>query len=149
MTAARATDPAVAAPDPRWRVRHLPVPLAASAVVLVAVALVGWLTAGGAAAAGAAAGVALVAAGYLGSTFLVAWADAQASALVLPFGLAAYVTKIVIVGVVMMAVAQTGWAGLIPMAWGIAAGVVAWTSAHIWWLARNPPYRVPTPPPGG
>jgi hypothetical protein len=127
---------AAAAADGRWRLRHLPVPLAASAVVLIVVATVGWALGGGVAAAGAAAGVTLVALGAVASTLVVAWADSVATSLVMPFGLMSYVVKITLVGAIMMLVAASGWAGLIPMAWGIVAGVVGWTGAHISWVAR-------------
>ncbi|MEH1013900.1 hypothetical protein V6U90_12435 [Micromonospora sp. CPCC 206060] len=121
--------------DRRWRLRHLPVLLVVSAVLLGGAALVGGLTGGRSAAVGAAAGVAITAASYTLTTVVLAWADSINPQLVLPFGLGLYVAKISMLGGVMLAVASTGWAGLIPLCYGIAVGVVAWTGAHIWWLS--------------
>ncbi|MBO4206373.1 hypothetical protein [Micromonospora echinofusca] len=121
--------------DRRWRLRHLPVLLLVSGGLFVGAALVGGLTGGLPAAVGAASGVAVTAASYTLTTVVLAWADSINPQLVLPFGLGLYVAKISMLGGVMLAVASTGWAGLIPLCYGIAVGVVAWTGAHIWWLA--------------
>ncbi|MCW6004663.1 hypothetical protein K1W54_08710 [Micromonospora sp. CPCC 205371] len=122
--------------DRRWRLRHLPVLLVASAVAMVGAAVVGGLTRGAAGAVGAAVGVALVTASYTLSTVVLAWADAINPQLVLPFGLGIYVAKYSLLGGVMMIVATADWAGLVPMGWGVAAGVVAWTGVHIWWITK-------------
>jgi hypothetical protein len=122
--------------DGRWRVRHLPALLAFSGVVLVGAAVVGGWARGGVGALGAAVGVALVAASYTASTLVIAWADRVATRLVLPMGLMTYVVKISVLGVVMLVVLNTGWTGMVPMAWGIVAGVVAWSAAQIWWVLR-------------
>jgi hypothetical protein len=126
----------VAADDRGWRLRHLPVLLVASAVLGAVAALVGAVTGGGAAAAGAAAGVAVTVLSYTLSTVVLAWADAINPQLVLPLGLGLYAVKFTVLGVVMVAVASTGWDGLVPLCVGIAAGVVVWTGVHIWWLTR-------------
>jgi hypothetical protein len=131
-----------------WRTRHLPPLLAVAGVVTVAAAVVGWLTAGGPGAAGAAAGVAIVTAGYLLSTVVIARADAASPMLVLPVGLMAYVLKLTLVGGALLVVAQTDWPGLVPMAYGVVAGVVCWSAAQIWWFvgpgrAVAGPVRVP------
>lgn len=119
------------------RLSHLPALLGVCGVLLVAVAVVGGMTAGGAGAAGAATGVAVVTASYLLSTVVIAWADSVHTPLVLPLGLATYVVKFVVIGVVMAAVAARDWAGLVPMGFGVIAGVVAWTATQIWWVARR------------
>ncbi|WP_446211163.1 hypothetical protein [Micromonospora sp. IBSANI012] len=127
---------AEAAADRRWRLRHLPVLLIASVLLGAVAALVGGVVGGGDAALGAAAGVAVTAASYTLTTVVLAWADAVNPQLVLPFGLGLYAAKFTLLGVVMVAVASTGWAGLIPLCLGIAAGVAVWTGVHIWWLTR-------------
>lgn len=108
--------------------------LAASAVLAAGAAVLGGVTGGGAAALGAALGVAVTVVSYSLTTVVLAWADSRNSQLVLPFGLGLYVAKFTLLGVVMVAVASTGWSGLIPLCLGIAAGVVVWTGVHIWWL---------------
>jgi ATP synthase protein I len=128
--------------------RHVPVALGVSGVVLVVAVGVGWLSAGGAGAAGAAAGVALVVVSYLVSSLAIAWADAINPRLVLPVGLATYVTKIVLLGVAMLAVAGTGWAGTVAMGISIIPGVAGWTGAIMWWALRRPAPRTQSPPLG-
>lgn len=125
----------------RERLGHLPVALGVSAVVLVASVVVGWLARGGAGAAGAGAGVLLVVVSYLISSVAVAWADSVAPRLVLPVGMATYVGKIVLLGLVMLAVVQTGWDGTKPMGVAIIPGVIGWTSATVWWALRQPARR--------
>ncbi|WP_346538482.1 hypothetical protein [Micromonospora sp. DPT] len=132
-------EPGVRAPEAaadRWRLRHLPVLLIASVLLGAVAALVGGVVGGGDAALGAAAGVAVTAASYTLTTVVLAWADAVNPQLVLPFGLGLYAAKFTLLGVVMVAVASTGWAGLLPLCLGIAAGVAVWTGVHIWWLTR-------------
>lgn len=132
---AAASAPVAAGPEcGRWRLRHLPLLLAASAVVLVAAAVAGWLSRRGAGAAGAAIGVGIVMLSYTLSTVLIAWADSISPKLVLPFGLGAYVAKFGLLGGLMLLTRDSGWAGFVPMAWGIVAGVVGWTTAQIWWI---------------
>lgn len=120
----------------RERLRHLPLTLAATGVVAAVAAAVAGLVAGADGAAGAVAGVGLVVTSYLFSTLAIAWADSVNPRLVLPVGLAAYVTKFSLFGLVLVALLRTGWAGLQPMAIGIVVGVVAWTGAQIWWVVR-------------
>jgi hypothetical protein len=115
--------------------RHLPVLLSVSAALIAVAALVGGVTAGGAGALGATIGVAVVTFSYTSSTLVVAWADSVDPQLVFPFGLAMYVAKFTVFGSLMFAAAATGWSGLVPLALGVVAAVVAWTGAHIWWIS--------------
>jgi hypothetical protein len=107
------------------------------AALTVLAAIVGFFFKGGAGAAGAAIGVALVAASYTASTLAIAWADTVNSQLVFPVGMGMYVTKFSLLGVMLIAVGATEWAGKIPMAMGIVAGVVAWIGSQIWWTVHH------------
>lgn len=127
------------------RIRHLPVLLSTSGLLAAFAALVGGLTRGTDAALGAAVGVGVVAASYTFSILLIAWADSVDTNLVLPFGLTAYVTKFTLIGVVMAAVAASGWPGLQPMGLGVIAGVVVWSGTHIWWVVRHAPHAASDP----
>jgi ATP synthase protein I len=128
----------------RRRLPYLRAALPAAAVLLTLAVPAGAVARGAAGAAGAAAGVALVVLSFLVSGFSVAWADAVHPRLIMPVGLVTYVTKIVVLGVVMWLVAATGWAGLAPMGVAIIAGVVVWTGAHLLWAVRAPlPYVIP------
>ncbi len=120
------------------RLRHVPLALGVSGVVLVLAVAAGWVASGGAGALGAAAGVALVVVSYLVSTVAVAWADAVNTRLVLPVGLATYGLKILLFGLVMLAVLETDWAGTVAMGLAIVPGVVGWVAANMWWVLRRP-----------
>jgi len=91
--------------------------------LLLLAALIGWLAGGGPAALGAAAGVLLVTLSYVASTLAIAWADTVAPRMVFPVGMAMYVTKFSLFGALLIFVGATDWAGVIPMAIGIIAGV--------------------------
>jgi hypothetical protein len=121
------------------RLRHLPAPLLASAILAVLAGLLGGLLRGTDGVVGAVAGVAVVAASYTFSTLLIAWGDSVDTNLVLPFGLIAYVTKFSLIGVAMAAIAASGWPGLEPMGVGVVAGVVVWSAVQIWWVVRHGP----------
>lgn len=120
--------------DRRWRLRHLPLLLTASAALAVVAAVVGAVTGGATAAVGAAAGVGVTVLSYTLTTVVLARADQVNPQLLLPLGVGLYVLKFSLLGGVLVAVASTGWAGLIPLCLGIAAGVAVWTAVHIWWL---------------
>jgi hypothetical protein len=120
----------------RSRLAHLPPLLAVSAILVGVAALVGGVVRGEAGAVGAAAGVLLVVGSYTVSTVAIAWADSVDPRLVLPVGMGAYVTKFSLFGLMFLAILDSAWAGTAPMAWGIVAGVVGWTTTQIWWVAR-------------
>ena len=118
------------------RLRHLPSGLAASAVLLVVGVLLGALLRGGAGAAGAAAGVGLVAVSYVVGSLVIAWADSVDPRLVLPAGLMTYVLKFTLIGLVMAAIAASGWSGLRPMGVAVLASALGWIVAQSWWTWR-------------
>lgn len=116
----------------------------ASAALLPVAVLLATVARGTAGAAGAIAGVALVVVSYLISGVSVAWADSVNPRLIMPVGLMTYAVKVVILGVVMAAIAATGWSGLGPMGATIIAAVFVWTGAHLVWAVRAPlPYVDP------
>jgi len=123
----------------RERVRHLRVSFLVSGVVLVAGALAYAVASGLVGLLGYAAGVALVVASYTASTVAIAWADSINPRMVFGVGMGMYVTKFSLFGFMMIAIGSTAWAGTIPFAIGIVAGVVAWTGTQIWWTARHQP----------
>jgi hypothetical protein len=122
--------------DPRWRVEHLPLVTAASIALLMCAASIGFLVGGPAAALGAAAGVALTTVSFTMTTLVIAWADTVRPALLMPLGLAVYVIKYTLLGVILAFVISSDWPGRTAMGWGVVAGVLGWTSAQIWWVAR-------------
>jgi hypothetical protein len=118
----------------RGRLTHLPVGLKVTAVLLVLAVIVGAAFDGVAGAAGAVAGVVLVAASYIVSSVVIAWADSIAPAMVMPVGLLTYVVKFTALGFGMYALADTGWDGLPALGVAVIAATLTWATAHAWWL---------------
>ena len=131
----------------RERVAYLRQSLTVSAVLAILGAIVGGVVAGAAGALGVAAGVALVAASYTATTLAIAWADTVNPRMVLPVGMAMYITKFSLLGALLIFVGATTWAGKIPMAMGIVAGVIVSTAAQIWWTRRHEHPYVDRPTP--
>lgn len=121
----------------RQRLRHLVVPLLSSVVLLVLAAVVGWLVDGGVGLAGAVAGVALVTFSYLLSSVAIAWADSVHPKLVMSVGLAAYITKFLLFGVVMFGVVDADWGGIRSMAAAMIVATIGWVTAQVWWTFRD------------
>lgn len=122
--------------DPRWRVAHLPLLITVITGVTFVAAGVGYFVAGGPGALGAAAGVTLVTVSFTVTTLAVAWADAVSTPLVLPIGMATYMLKYTLFGIIFYFIATSDWAGRVPMTVGIVVGCVAWTTAQVWWIYR-------------
>jgi hypothetical protein len=120
--------------DPRWRVEHLPFLSAVMVAALLCAASIGFLAGGSAMALGAAAGVAITAVSYTMSTLVIAWADTVRPAMVLPLGLATYVVKYTLLGVILAFSATSDWAGRRALGWGVVAGVIVWTVVQVWWV---------------
>jgi hypothetical protein len=120
----------------RRRLVHLPAGLLGCAVALAGSVAVGGLMRGVPGAIGAGIGVIGVAVSYVISGLAVAWADSINPQLVLPVGLATYVIKFLLLGVLLIALSGWDGAGRLPLAFGILAGVLAWTAAHLWWIVR-------------
>lgn len=135
----RRTDPAAGEPGAiRARLPYLRLPLASCALLAVAAVPIAAAVRGTTSAIAVAAGIALVVVSYLVSGLSVAWADAVSPQLIMSVGLVTYVTKIVVLGVVMAGVAATGWAGLPDLGVAIIVAVVVWTAAHLTWALRAP-----------
>ena len=122
--------------DPRWRIEHLPVVMAAGFALVLCAASAGLLLDGVTAALGAAAGALVVTIGVSLTTLVIAWADVIRPSLVMPVGLAVYVVKYSLIVFLMIGVASIEWAGGPPMAWSIAGSAVVLTAVQVWWLTR-------------
>ena len=123
--------------DPRWRVAHLPFLTAVSVAVLLCAASIGYLAGGPQLALGAAAGVAITTVSYTLSTLVIAWADTVRPALVMPLGLATYVIKYSLLGVILAFTVTSEWPGRVALGWGVVAGVVVWTAVQGWWVTHR------------
>lgn len=129
----------------RERLRHLPVGLVASLVLLIVGTHVAGTVAGPYGALGALLGVALVATSFVVSSVVVAWADQVHPRMVLPVGLAAYVVKFTLLGVVLTA--MPAWRGLHAFGWLVVTGTLTWVTVQAWWLWRTPMLYVNTATP--
>ncbi|MFY1698237.1 MULTISPECIES: hypothetical protein [unclassified Solwaraspora] len=118
------------------RLRHLPVPLLVSAVLLAVLTAVGAGLDGAPGALGAAAGVLLVVVSYVASSLALAWADSVHPRMVLSVGLLTYSLKFAVLGAAVFAVAASDWAGQRMLAVAIIVGTVAWITAQVWWTWR-------------
>ncbi|HEY7271446.1 MAG TPA: hypothetical protein VH502_01850 [Actinoplanes sp.] len=123
--------------DPRWRVAHLPLLTAVSIAVLLCAASIGFLVGGPQVALGAAAGVAITTVSYTMSTLVIAWADTVRPALVMPLGLATYVIKYSLLGVILLFTVTSDWPGRTALGWGVVAGVVVWSAVQAWWVTHR------------
>jgi hypothetical protein len=56
------------------------------------------------------------------------------AAMVLPLGLATYVVKYTLLGVILAFSATSDWAGRRALGWGVVAGVLVWTVVQVWWV---------------
>jgi hypothetical protein len=129
----------------RERLRHLPVGLVASLVLLIAGTHVAGTVDGPSGALGALLGLLLVVLSFVVSSVVVAWADQVHPKMVLPVGLAAYVVKFTLLGMVL--VAMPAWRGLGSFAWLVVTGTLTWVTVQAVWLWRTPMLYVNTPAP--
>jgi hypothetical protein len=120
--------------DPRWRVEHLPFLSAVMIAAMLCAASIGWVNGGAPVALGAAAGVLITAVSYTMSTLVIAWADTVRPALVMPLGMATYVVKYTLLGVILAFSVTSEWAGTSALGWGVVAGVLVWTAVQVWWV---------------
>lgn len=107
-----------------------------TAIVGVLAAVLGAVLQGSPGAIGAAAGVALVMVSYVVSTLILAWTDRVNRSMLLVVGLATYGIKFTLFFLLVGWVATFDWAGTKAMAFGILAGVLAWTTTQVWWTYR-------------
>ncbi|WP_033340181.1 hypothetical protein [Catenuloplanes japonicus] len=120
------------------RLGHIWWPLAATAVLAVVLAVVGQVVDGRAGLLGALLGVGLMAGGYLVSNLAIAWADSVMPKLVLTVGLATYVFKITLLGLVLLVVVDKDWAGVRMTTIAMICAMTIWISAQIWSSMRLP-----------
>ncbi|HWS35310.1 MAG TPA: hypothetical protein VN408_21555 [Actinoplanes sp.] len=119
------------------RLRHLRAPLVVSGVLLIATPAVGWWADGTVGALGAAAGVLVTAGGYALSSITVAWADWISPKLVFSVGLASYLFKVSLLGIVLMTVLRVSWPGTRMMAIGMVVAILSWMITQTWWTYRH------------
>lgn len=110
--------------------------LAVAGVAAVVAALVGGVLDGVNGATGASTGVALAALGFTGSVWAIAWAEKIDIRLTLPVALVTYVFKLMLFAIVLGLVEMSPWDALLPMAFGIVGGAIAWLTAQGIWLYR-------------
>lgn len=110
--------------------------LLVSAIAAVIAAVVGGITAGGTAAWAAPAGVALAALGFAGSAAAVALAETFDLRLTLPMALITYSIKLALVLTVLSIVKTAVPDALLPFAYGVIGGAVAWLATQVAWAYK-------------
>ncbi len=128
------------------RLGHLRACLPSSAMVALLGLLAGLAAAGPAQGAGVAVGVAVAAATFAFGTLVVDAADRLASSLVLPVGLAAYTTTVVVLGAVVLRFADSSSAVITGLPWGVLVGTLSWVLVQSWWAWTSPTPYVVLPP---
>lgn len=129
------------------RLGHLRACLPASVVVAGLGLLIGLGVAGPAQGAGVALGVAVAAGTFAVGQLVVDAADRLASSLVLPVGLAAYVTTVVLLGVFVLRYEASTGPLVAGLPWGVLAGTLSWVLVQSWWAWTSPTPYVVLPPP--
>ena len=129
------------------RLGHLRACLPASVVVAGLGLLIGLGVAGPVQGAGVALGVAVAAATFAVGQLAVDAADRLASGLVLPVGLAAYVTTVVLLGVLVLRYESSTGPLVAGLPWGVLAGTLSWVLVQSWWAWTSPTPYVVLPPP--
>jgi ATP synthase protein I len=121
--------------------------LITTGVLAVVAAPVVWLVRDARAAAWVLAGLAIVAVFFSVSAYAVAVAGRVADSLTLPVALGTYLIKVVLLGILLVAVRDQPWLDPKPFGLAVLAGTVAWTvvHAHRVWTAQiyyvDPPAR--------
>ncbi len=128
------------------RLGHLRACLPASALVAGLGLLSALVVAGPAQGVGVVVGVAIAAATFAFGTLVVDAADRLASSLVLPVGLAAYATTVVVLGVVVLRFQGSAGPLVAGLPWGVLAGTLAWVLVQSWWAWTSPTPYVVLPP---
>jgi hypothetical protein len=128
-----------------WDVSHVRAGVVATGVLAVIGVPLAWLVRDARAAAWVLAGLALVVAFFSVSAYAVAAAGRVADSLTLPVALGTYLIKVIVLGVVLVAVRDQPW--LDPKAFGlsIVAGTVTWTVVHARRVWTTPVYYVDPP----
>lgn len=142
------TDPAAPArPAVPWDLSHVRAGLLTTAVLALVGAPLTWLLRDARAAGWVLAGLAVVALFFSAGAAAVAAAGRVADSLTLPVALGTYLVKVVLLGILLLALRDRPW--LDPRAFGIsiAVGTLAWTAVHarrVWTTAGyyvDPPSR--------
>lgn len=120
---------ATPAPVP-WDLSHVRSGLVATGVLALAGGPATWLLRDARAAAWVLAGLAVVAAFFAAGAYAVAAAGRVADSLTLPVALGTYLLKVVLLGILLVALRDRTW--LDPRAFGlsIAVGTLTWTGVH-------------------
>jgi hypothetical protein len=71
------------------------------------------------------------------SSLVTAWADLVNRNNLLKVGIATYIGKIVLVGFVVFAAANSQWSGLDGLLWGIVITTVAWLTSQTLWAIHQ------------
>jgi ATP synthase protein I len=122
----------------RWDLGHLRAGMAATAALAVLAVPPVWAVRGARSGLWVLAGLAIVAAFFSLSAAAVAWAGSIADELTLPVALTTYVTKIVLLGVLLVNVRDSSALDAPALAWTVIGATVVWTGVHVRrvWTAR-------------
>jgi hypothetical protein len=134
------------APAVPWDLSHVRAGLLTTGVLAVVAAPLVWLLRDARAAAWVLAGLAIVAVFFSASAYAVAAAGRIADSLTLPVALGTYLIKVVLLGILLVALRDQPWLDRRPFGLAVLAGTLAWTVVHARrvWTAQI--YYVDPPP---
>lgn len=135
-------------PGIAWTMRHLRPGFLASAVLLVLGAPAGYLISGWPGVWGAVTGLAIVTLFFAISTWLVVLAGRRDDRLTLPAVLIGFSVKVVLLGVLLVAIPRDGPIDVVVLAWSVLIGALVWMATQIHFVVRQRMFYVDYHPPG-
>jgi xanthine/uracil/vitamin C permease (AzgA family) len=135
--------------DPGWDLSFLRVGAAVTAVAAGVGAIVTGVLAGWPDAMGVLVGAALVAAFFVVSGVVIAWAGKIADTFTLPAALGMFFVKALVLFGVLNALPEEGWLDRRTLAWTVVVGALLWSGVQLRWVWTRQIYYVTPPAPVG
>ena len=134
-------------PGIAWTMRHLRAGYLVTALLAVVGSALGYALGGWRAALGVLVGLAIVTFFFAISTWAVVAAGRRDDRLTLPAALIAFSVKVVILGVVLVALPRNGPIDPQAMAWAVFAGAIAWLVSQVRFVLKQQTFYVDYHPP--
>lgn len=134
-------------PGVAWTMRHLRSGYLVSAVLAVVGSVVAYFVAGWPAVLGVLLGLAVVVLFFSISTWAVVAAGRRDDRLTLPAVLTAFSIKVVVLGILLVAIPPDGFIDVVAMAWAVLVGALVWTVDQVRFVLRQKMFYVDYHPP--
>lgn len=134
-------------PGIAWTMRHLRSGYVASAVLAVVGSVIAYLIGGWAAVLGVLIGLGVVVLFFSISTWAVVAAGRRDDRLTLPAVMISFTTKVVLLGVLLVAIPDGRGVDVVAMAWAVLVGAVVWAVDQVRFVLRQRMFYVEYHPP--